>query len=86
MSGGLFGSSIWDYIDEEKKEAVQYVIKWVTPKEAGSGKIWSVTSPDDLDFHEDVKEVHTENPSYTKSGKIYTSGNCIVINDEAYIV
>ena len=85
MSGGLFGSSIWDYMEEERK-TFQYVIKWVTPTEPGSGKIWSVTSPDDLDFHEDVKEVHMETPSYTKSGKIYTKGSCLILNDEAYIV
>ncbi len=84
---GLFGDSIWDYVgDESEEELVEFVIKWALPREKGSGKIWSITSPDDLEFQIDVKEFHIEVPSYSKSGKIYARGRIIVMEDEAHIV
>ena len=78
----MFSDNIWDYVNRDSKE---YIIKWIIPKEMGSGKVWAITSPDDLDFYADVKEVYIESPSYTNSGKIHTRGVIVLFEDEAHI-
>ena len=78
----MFSDNIWDYVNRDSKE---YIIKWTFPKEAGSGKIWTITSPDDVDFYAAVTDVYIESPSYTKEGKIHTRGVIILFEDEAHI-
>ena len=39
----MIEGGIWDYV---KKDSKEYIIKWIIPKERGSGKVWAITSPD----------------------------------------